>query len=88
MPQLQVGDQAVVDVGDREVLAYVRRAGDAAAFVALNFADRPAAIRLPPGAAAAASWAVALSTHAREAGAPLPGELTLDPNEALIAIGS
>ncbi|MEA2673336.1 MAG: alpha-glucosidase [Chloroflexota bacterium] len=87
-PQLQVGDQQVVDAGDREVLAYVRRTGDTAAFVALNFAERPATIRLPPARGTAPNWVVALSSHGRDPGTPLPGEVSLGPNEALIAIGS
>ncbi len=87
-PQLQVGDQSIVDTGDRDVLAYVRRTEGAAAVVALNFADRPATIRLPSGVGAAPGWALALSTQGRDPGTPLPAELTLDSNEALIAIGS
>jgi alpha-glucosidase len=87
-PALQVGEQEVVDAGDRDVLAYVRRSGSAAAFVALNFAERPAAIRLPPNPGAGTRWTIGLSTHGRAAGTPSPEALTLEPNEALIAIGS
>jgi alpha-glucosidase len=84
-PALQVGDQEIVDVGDRDVLAYVRRSDAGAAFVALSFADRPASIRVPPGPDATHAWTVALSTHGREPGTSLPADLTLAPNEALIA---
>jgi alpha-glucosidase len=80
-PALQSGEQELVDAGDADVLAYVRRAGGGAAFVALNFADRPAAVRVPAGAA----WEVALSTHDREAGSALTSTVTLEPNEALVA---
>jgi alpha-glucosidase len=87
-PALQAGDQRLVDAGDQDVLAYVRGAGGAAAaFVALNFADRPAPIRLAPSAGTGSGWSTALSTHHRDPGTPVPEELTLEPNEALIAIG-
>ena len=59
-------------------------------FVALNFADRPADVRLPelalPGPSATTSWRVGLSTHDRPAGAALAGTVTLQPYEALIAV--
>ncbi|HYK96411.1 MAG TPA: alpha-amylase family glycosyl hydrolase [Candidatus Dormibacteraeota bacterium] len=86
-PALQIAAQELVDVGDRDVLAYVRGAGVEATFVALSFADRPATIRLPTRAAAATGWTVALSTHGREGLGALPTELALEPNEALIARG-
>jgi alpha-glucosidase len=90
MPALIVGDQELVDVGDADVLAYVRRTGTDATFVALNFADRPATIRLPPittppASGGAASWRVRLSTRPASEGAIAVGELALEPNEAVIA---
>jgi alpha-glucosidase len=84
-PALQVGEQEVVDTGDRDVLAYVRRTGVTAAFVALSFADRPATIGIPACPIPGASWTLALSTGGRDPAITLGRELTLEPNEALIA---
>jgi alpha-glucosidase len=84
-PALQVGAQEVVDTGDRDVLAYVRSTGPAAAFVALSFADRPVPVRLPACPVPGASWTLALSTNGRDSATQLGQELTLEPNEALVA---
>jgi alpha-glucosidase len=85
-PALHRGAQDLIDVGDRDVIAWVRDAGDGGrALVALNFASRAGVVSVPPPAAGA-SWQVALSTHARTAGA-VPGTgITLEPLEALIAV--
>ena len=84
-PVLGLGDQAVVDVGDDDVLAYLRRLGGASALILLNFASRSATVDVtPPGAGG--GWTVALSTHDREDAEPLPSRVTLAPLEALIAL--
>ena len=84
-PPLQEGSQQLLDVGDADVLAYLRIAGGRSVAVLLNFSStRSATVRLPqatPGQA----WRVALSTHDRRAGDALEGAVGLAPLEALIA---
>ncbi|MES1239413.1 MAG: alpha-amylase family glycosyl hydrolase, partial [Chloroflexota bacterium] len=85
-PALHEGDQELLGVGDPDVITYLRTAPDGArAFVALNFANREASAAAP-AAQAGASWRVGLSTHPRGLGEVLPGDMTLAPNEALIAV--
>jgi alpha-glucosidase len=83
-PALHAGEQELVPTSDPDVLAYVRRAGDGAAFVSLSFASRPASIGLP-SLRGGGSWQVALSTGNRTVGQVLGGEVTLAPLEGLIA---
>jgi len=83
-PNLQQGTQELVAAGDVEVLAYVRRREGSSAFVALNFASRPATVELP-ALTTGGSWRVALSTHTRTIGEELASPVTLAPLEALIA---
>lgn len=83
-PPFRFGRQEIVDVGDPDVLAYRREADGRSAFVALNFASRPATASLPaPGSGR--TWRIALSTHPRIEGDALVGPVTLSPLEALIA---
>ena len=56
---LRTGELALVDVGDPDVLAYLRRAGDEAALVVVRFGLRGGEIELPP---AAGPWRVVLSS--------------------------
>ena len=83
-PALQAGDQELADTGAADVLAYVRRAGDSAAFVALNFASHPASVAVP-AAPAGGDWQVRLSTTGRGLGENFAGTATLAPLEALVA---
>ncbi len=83
-PALGDGDQDLVDQADADVLAYVRTAGDGAAFVALNFASRPAPVSLPAGPAGA-GWRVRLSTTGRALAQDVSERATLAPLEALVA---
>jgi alpha-glucosidase len=81
---LQRGDQEVLTPGDSEVLAYIRSAGEAAAFVALNFASRPATVSLP-AAGEARAWRAVFSTAGRARGDALGKTVSLAPLEALVA---
>jgi alpha-glucosidase len=87
MGSLHDGTQELVDVGDDDVLAYVRHAGDEAAFVALNFASRPATVHVA-AAGAGVAWRIALSTHPRAEDESIGEELRLAPLEAVIARSS
>jgi glycosidase len=80
---LQRGDQELVTQRDADALSYVRRDGDAAAFVALSFASREVRVALPTPPSGRA-WRVAFSTAGRSADA-LPESVTLMPLEALVA---
>jgi len=84
-PVLQAGDQRLVDAGDANVLAYVRHSAEGAAFVALNFADGPASVRVPDAPAPARHWTLEVSTHDRAPRAVIAGAVALEPNEALVA---
>ena len=84
MPALNSGAQEPVEPGDPDVVAYVRRTEGQAALILLNFASRPAAVRVP-AAAAGGTWRVSLSTHPRGPDEALGGSATLAPLEALIA---
>lgn len=84
-PVLGLGDQAVVEVGDDDVLAYLRRLGAASALVLLNFASRPATVDVPPSVAGG-GWRIALTTHDRDDAEPVASRVTLAPLEALIAL--
>jgi alpha-glucosidase len=81
---LTAGSQELVARGASNVLAYVRRAGAEAAFVALNFGSQPARVNVPP-AAPDRAWRIALSTADRATGDEIAGASTLAPLEALIA---
>src|SRR5262245_44092133 len=88
-PTLREGGQQLVATGSEDVLGYLRTPpGDGAdeprAFVALNFASRPAKVRVPPPHGEE-PWRVALSTHPRREGSTLGAEITLHPVEALVA---
>jgi len=79
------GGQELLDVGDRDVLAYIRSDGDASAIVLLNFASRPASVAVP-ASHHGRPWRIALSTHDHQQNEDL-GELrTLRPLEALVAV--
>jgi alpha-glucosidase len=84
-PVLGEGSQELIDVGDADVLAYVRRLGDTSAVILLNFASRPAAIDVPPPGSGR-SWRVALSTHEDASAEGLGARVTLKPLEALIGL--
>jgi alpha-glucosidase len=84
IPALLRGDQALVDVGDPDVLAYRRTLDGRSALVTLNFAGRTATIR-PPTPSTGNPWRIALSTHSRETDGPLADPVILAPLEVLIA---
>jgi glycosidase len=84
-PALLHGEQELVAQRDLDVLAYVRRAGGSAAFVALNFAARPAAASVP-AAPDSGAWRVGFSTTGGALGGELRGRASLAPLEAVIAI--
>lgn len=85
LPALRVGSYDEVDVGARDVLAYVRRAGEEHALVVLGFGDRAVTVALPdppPGR----RWEPVLSTH-EPATPPSEGlRLELRPLEAIILV--
>ena len=83
-PAITHGAQVLLDAGDPDVLAYRRSADGRSAVVALNFASREAAVRLP-AARAGGAWQIAFSTHARTVAEPLVEPVILAPLEALIA---
>jgi alpha-glucosidase len=83
-PALQRGSQVLLDVGDGNVLAYLREADGRSVAVLLNFGTRSASAVLPH-ATPAQAWRVAFSTHDRRAGDALEGAVNLAPLEALIA---
>jgi alpha-glucosidase len=84
IPALARGDQELLDAGDPDVVAYRRHAEGRSAFVALNFASRPATVQLPE-ARNDGGWRIALSTHGRSADHVLGETLMLAPLEACIA---
>jgi alpha-glucosidase len=84
-PALERGSQLLLDVGDGDVLAYLREAGGRSVAVLLNFSARRSASARLPHATPAQAWRVALSTHDRRAGDALEGAVHLAPLEALIA---
>ena len=84
-PVLGEGSQELIDVGDADVLAYVRRLTDSSAIVLLNFASRSATIDLPPPGSGR-SWRVALSTHHHAPTEALGERVTLNPLEALVGL--
>jgi len=83
-PALQEGAQELLAQDDADVLAYLRTTGDTAAFVALNFASRPATVSLPP-APSGRVWRVAFSTTGRSPAEVLSESAILAPLEALVA---
>ena len=84
-PALQRGGQRLLEVGEADVLAFVREAEGSTALGVLNFGDTPATIEVPapPGGGA---WWPALSTHGRPDDKALVGSVTVAPLEALIAV--
>ena len=77
---LRTGDLDLVDVGDPDVLAYLRRAGDEVALVVVRFGLRAGEIDLPP---ASGPWRAVLSSH--DLAAPTVGSrLVVRPLEAII----
>jgi alpha-glucosidase len=77
---LRTGDLTLVDVGDPDVLAYLRRAGDEVALVMVRFGLREGEIELPP---ATGPWKVVLSS--RDLATPAVGpRFTVGPLEAVI----
>lgn len=83
-PVLNAGAFELLEAGHPDVLAYIRRFEGAAALVLLNFASRPAAVRVPD--ATGETWRITLSTHPRGADEALGASVSLAPLEALIAI--
>ncbi len=78
------GSQELLARGEADVLAYIRRAGGDAAFVALNFGSGQAQVEVPaapPGRA----WRVAFSTAGRATSDEVAGATSLAPLEALVA---
>jgi glycosidase len=86
-PAIGQGGQELLDVGDRDVLAYARRLGDSSALVLLNFASRPATVRVP-AAASGGPWRIALSSHPRAQLEAIEGKVELGAIEALVALDS
>jgi alpha-glucosidase len=84
-PVIGEGSQELIDVGDADVLAYLRRLGDSSALVLLNFASRPATVDVPPPGSGR-SWRIALSTHPHGPPDGLGKRVTLNPLEALVGI--
>ena len=77
---LRTGDLALVDVGDPDVLAYLRRAGDEVALVVVRFGLRGGEIELPP---AAGPWRVVLSSH-DQAKPTVGSRVAVRPIEAIV----
>jgi alpha-glucosidase len=75
---LRTGELDLVDVGDPDVLAWLRRAGDEVALVAVRFNLRGGEIELPLG-----PWRVVLSSH-DPAPSTTGSRLVLRPLEAIV----
>ncbi len=87
LPALRIGTYREVDVGARDVLAYLRRTGDEVALVVLGFGRRAVTVTLP-APPSGRRWNPLLSTHE-----PMPApndarRLELRPLEAVVFIGS
>jgi glycosidase len=77
---LLTGELELVEVGDPDVLAYLRRAGDETVLVVVRFGLLGGEIELPP---AARPWRVAVSSH--DLATPTVGSrLALRPLEAIV----
>ena len=77
---LRTGELALVDVGDPDVLAYLRRAGDEVALVVVRFGLRGGEVELP---ASAGPWRVVLSSH--DLATPTVGSrVAVRPLEAIV----
>lgn len=85
LPVLGKGTLELLEAGDADVLAYIRRLGDDAALVLLNFGARSTTVDLPAPAAGRA-WRIALSTHDRAGTTELVGRLELAGLEAIVAL--
>jgi alpha-glucosidase len=83
-PALLDGDQALVDQADADVLTYIRRTDTDAAFVALNFASRPATVSLP-APVTGRGWRLAWSTAGARRGESVSDSIVLEPLEALVS---
>ena len=77
---LRSGDLTLVDVGDPDVLAYRREAGDETALVVVRFGLVAGEIELPR---IDGSWSVALSSHDLET-RTVGSRVTMRPLEALV----
>jgi alpha-glucosidase len=77
---LRTGELELVDVGDPDVLAYLRHTGDESVLVVVRFGLRGGEIELPPSAG---PWRVVHSTH--DPVAPrLGSRLAVRPLEAIV----
>jgi alpha-glucosidase len=83
-PALQTGSQELVATTDPDALAFIRRTDEGAAFIALNFARRPASIDVPM-AGSGGPWRVALATSDRALGEAIGTRITLVALEGLVA---
>jgi alpha-glucosidase len=77
---LRSGDLALVDVGDPDVLAYLRQAGDEIALVVVRFGLRGGEIELP---ASVDPWRVVLSSQ-DQATPTVGSRVTVRPLEAIV----
>jgi alpha-glucosidase len=77
---LRTGDLDLIDVGDPDVLAYLRRAGDSIALIAVRFGLRDGEIELP---AAERPWRVLLSSHGTTS-STVGSRVAVGPLEAII----
>jgi glycosidase len=84
-PALQRGGQRLLEVGEANVLAFVRDGDGADTLVVLNFGDTPATIEVPAPLGGGA-WRPALSTHGRPDDQAIAGSVTVAPLEALIVV--
>ncbi len=84
-PALQHGTQELIETSDADLLAYRRTDNSSAALVVLNFAARPATMRLPV-AGPGRTWRAALSTHDRSPDVTLGDTVALELLEALVAV--
>jgi glycosidase len=79
---LRSGELALLDVGDADVLVYLRTAGNERALVAVRFGLRGGEIDLP---SVAEPWRIELSTH-DPAAPPVGSRLTIRPLEAIVLV--
>lgn len=84
-PALNGGSQEPIDLGEDDVLGYLRRAGDDVALVVLAFGDHERAILLPP-TPSGRPWRAAISTHEPLPRPPADGLLVIRPLEGLVLV--
>ena len=82
---LRTGSYEEVDVGSRDVLAYLRRADDATVLVVLGFGHRELSVGLPT-APSGRPWRPALSTHEPAPGPDDGNRLAVRPLEAIVLL--